>query len=71
MHRYLLSAREGSLAIITLNRPERRNAMSLDLMLELIQCLDEVASDTQVRAVILAAAGKVFSSGHDSWWIWR
>ncbi len=65
MHRYLLSAREGSLAIITLNRPERRNAMSLDLMLELIQCLDEVASDTQVRAVILAAAGKVFSSGHD------
>src|SRR5277367_3914799 len=65
MHRYLLSAREGSLAIITLNRPERRNAMSLDLMLELIQCLDEVASDPQVRAVILAAAGKVYSSGHD------
>src|SRR5580704_17015813 len=65
MHRYLLSAREGSLAIITLNRPERRNAMSLDLMLELIECLDEVASDTQVRAVILAAPGKVLSSGHD------
>ena len=65
MYRYLLSAREGSLAVITLNRPERRNAMSLDLMLELIACLDEIGSNSQVRAVILAAAGKVFSSGHD------
>jgi enoyl-CoA hydratase/carnithine racemase len=65
MYRFLLSAREGSLAVITLNRPERRNAMSLDLMLELIACLDEIGSDSQVRAVILAAAGKVYSSGHD------
>lgn len=65
MYRYLLSSREGSLAVIVLNRPERRNAMSLDLMLELIGCLDEIANDSQVRAVILAAAGKVFSSGHD------
>jgi enoyl-CoA hydratase/carnithine racemase len=65
MYSYLLSAREGSLAVITLNRPERRNAMSLDLMLELIACLDEIGSNTQVRAVILAAAGKVYSSGHD------
>ena len=65
MYRYLLSEREGSLAVVTLNRPERRNAMSLDLMLELIACLDEISSKTDVRAVILAAAGKVFSSGHD------
>jgi enoyl-CoA hydratase/carnithine racemase len=65
MYRYLLSACEGSLAVITLNRPERRNAMSLDLMLELIACLDEIGSNSQVRAVILAAAGKVYSSGHD------
>ncbi len=65
MYRYLLSTREGSLAVITLNRPERRNAMSLDLMLELIACLDEIASAREIRSVILAAAGKVFSSGHD------
>jgi enoyl-CoA hydratase/carnithine racemase len=65
MYRYLLSSREGSLAIVTLNRPERRNALSLDLMLELIAALDEIGSSTDVRAVILAAAGKVFSSGHD------
>jgi len=65
MNGYLTSEREGSLAVLTLNRPERRNALSLDLMLELIDALDAVGSNPEVRAVILAAAGKVFSSGHD------
>jgi enoyl-CoA hydratase/carnithine racemase len=65
MYRYLLSSREASLAVVTLNRPERRNALSLELMLELIACLDEIGSSREIRAVILAAAGKVFSSGHD------
>ncbi len=65
MYRYIVREREGSLGVITLNRPERRNALSLDLMLELIDCLDSVAAEKEVRAVILGAAGKVFSSGHD------
>jgi len=65
MYSYIRSEREGSLAVVTLNRPERRNAMSLDLMRELIGCLDQIAETSDVRAVILAAAGKVFSSGHD------
>lgn len=52
--------------VITLNRPERRNALSLEMMAELTEALDEVAGgDGDVRAVIIAAAGKVFSSGHD------
>lgn len=63
--RGLTVAREGHLAIITLSRPERRNALSLDLMQELIRCLDEVAGNREIRVVILAAAGKVFCSGHD------
>ncbi|HXS94980.1 MAG TPA: enoyl-CoA hydratase [Candidatus Limnocylindrales bacterium] len=58
-------AQEGGAAIVTLNRPQRRNALSLGLMLELIACLDEVGKNREVRAVVLAAAGKVFSSGHD------
>ncbi len=58
-------AREGPLAVITLNRPQRRNALSLDLMRELIACLDEIGRNRDIRAVILAAAGKVFCSGHD------
>ena len=62
---HLLQSTDGPLGFITLNRPERRNALSLDLMLDLIRCLDELASSGSVRAIILAAAGKVFSSGHD------
>jgi enoyl-CoA hydratase/carnithine racemase len=58
-------ARDGALAAITLNRPERRNALSLELMLELIACLDEIGRDRELRAVILRGAGKVFCSGHD------
>jgi len=57
--------REGSAAVITLNRPERRNALSLALMHELIVALDEIGGEREVRAVILAAAGKVFCAGHD------
>jgi len=57
--------REGETAIVTLNRPERRNALSLGLMLEAIAALDEIGRDREARSVILAAAGKVFCSGHD------
>ena len=56
---------EGPIAIVTLNRPQRRNALSLELMTELIACLNEIGRDRSLRAVILAAAGKVFCSGHD------
>jgi enoyl-CoA hydratase/carnithine racemase len=61
----LLRTTEGQLGIITLNRPDRRNALSLDLMLELIGRLDDFSKDTGIRAIILAANGKVYSSGHD------
>lgn len=56
---------EGAAAIVTLNRPERRNALSLGLMLELTACLDEIGRNREIRAVILGAAGNVFCSGHD------
>ncbi len=61
----LLLEIEGAIATLRLNRPERRNAFSLDLMLEFIDCLGELEQNRAVQAVILAAAGKVFSSGHD------
>jgi enoyl-CoA hydratase/carnithine racemase len=57
--------REGSLGVITLNRSNRRNALSLGLMSELIACLSEIGGDREIRAVILAAAGPAFCSGHD------
>ena len=64
-YEYLRYEAEGGIGSVTLNRPQRRNALSLELMLELIGCLDRLGSDPQVRAVILRAEGKIFSSGHD------
>ena len=55
---------EPQLAVVTLNRPNRRNALSLELMLELLDCLERIRLDSELRAVILAAAGKTFCSGH-------
>jgi len=52
-------------ATVTLNRPSRRNALSGELMRELIGCLDELAANQDVRAIILAAAGSAFCAGHD------
>lgn len=57
--------REGTTAIVTLARPQRRNALSLNTMRELIQVLDAISQSAATRAVILAAEGNVFSSGHD------
>jgi enoyl-CoA hydratase/carnithine racemase len=52
-------------AVITLNRPERRNALSLEVMRELTGALEQVSQDPSVQVVILRANGPVFSAGHD------
>ena len=57
--------REGTIATITLNHPEKRNALSLQFMRELIERLEETGRDATVHVVILAATGPVFSAGHD------
>ena len=65
-YEWLTMEGDGPVATITLNRPQRRNALSLGLMRELLDCLDRVAArPREVRAVVLAAAGEVYSSGHD------
>jgi enoyl-CoA hydratase/carnithine racemase len=51
-------------AIITMNNPKRRNALSLKMMLELTDALRS-AGESKARGVILAANGPVFSAGHD------
>jgi len=56
---------EEQIAVVTLNRPQRRNALSLELMTELIDCLEDIGRDRSLRVVLLRAAGKVFCSGHD------
>jgi enoyl-CoA hydratase/carnithine racemase len=63
-YRNLLVTDEGSLTRIVLNRPEKRNALSLDLMEELIAALREV-SEQECRAIVIEGAGPAFSAGHD------
>jgi enoyl-CoA hydratase/carnithine racemase len=60
----VLVEREGPFVTITMNRPERRNALSLEHMRELTAALREVG-DSDARGVILAGNGPVFSAGHD------
>ena len=50
---------------MTLNRPERRNALTLELKDALVAALDGVAADDAVRAVVLAGSGKSFCVGQD------
>jgi enoyl-CoA hydratase/carnithine racemase len=62
--RYVLSERDRDTVTIWLNRPERLNVLSLDLMTELTQAFHEVG-DSDATGVILAAKGRLFSAGHD------
>ena len=50
---------------ITLNRPDKRNALSLELMQDLIDSLRRVSASPGVRVIVLEAAGPAFSAGHD------
>lgn len=65
MYQHLLTEVGGPIATITLNRPERRNALSVALMNELIEVLDAIGKSKETRAVVLAGAGPAFSAGHD------
>ena len=62
---HLLVGIQPPAARITLNRPEKRNALSLALMEELISALEEVGAAPEVRAIVIEGAGPAFSAGHD------
>jgi enoyl-CoA hydratase/carnithine racemase len=64
-YEYLLVETAAPVVRVTLNRPEKRNALSLALMRELTGALRELGASAGVRAVILAANGPAFSAGHD------
>lgn len=55
---------DGGVARLTLNRPEKRNALSLELLEELQVALEEIAA-SDARVVVLEGAGPAFSAGHD------
>ena len=63
-YQYLLLAHDGPIATITLNRPDKRNALALGVMHELTHALQAVGR-SDALGVILAANGPVFSAGHN------
>jgi enoyl-CoA hydratase/carnithine racemase len=61
----VLVREEGPAAHVTLNRPDKRNALSLELIEELLATLRRVSARAGVRAIVLEGAGPAFSAGHD------
>lgn len=57
--------RRGAVAIVTLDRPERLNALGVQLVADVETVLDEVEADGDVRAIVLLGAGRAFSAGGD------
>ena len=65
-YEYILTERFDGTALITLNRPDKLNALSFGLMQELDEELTRLEGDTAVKAVVLIGAGdKAFSAGAD------
>ena len=65
MSEVLLVEHSGSITTLTLNRPEKRNALNADLVGALLVALQAAEADDAVRCVVLTGAGKVFSAGAD------
>lgn len=61
----VLMETRGSVALLTLNRPEKLNALSYALVDRLMQLLDGIEDDGAVRAIVLTGAGRAFSAGAD------
>ncbi|MBT3310624.1 MAG: enoyl-CoA hydratase [Desulfobacterales bacterium] len=65
MEKTVLYEVEDSIAIITLNRPERRNSITQDLLVNLFNSFEEVIKDDNIKVAILTGNGKSFCSGID------
>jgi methylglutaconyl-CoA hydratase len=61
----LLASRQGGVLTLTLSRPDKRNALSSDLIHELVRAVDAAELDADVRVVVLGGAGRDFCAGAD------
>src|SRR5581483_10751737 len=57
--------RDGEIAVVTMDRPEKRNALSLQMMRELDDALAALGEDRTVRVIVIRGDGPAFSAGHD------
>ena len=65
MTEVLIETLSDGVATLTMNRPERRNALSSDMLDGLLHALPRMAEDKRVRVVVLTGAGKAFCAGGD------
>lgn len=61
----ILIERDGPIMRVTLNRPEKRNALNGDMFAGLLRAAEEISADSGVRALIVGGAGKAFCAGGD------
>ena len=61
----IIYEKRDSVGYLTLNRPEKMNALTAQLMSEFRECLEAIDDDSEVRVVILTGAGRAFSAGFD------
>ena len=64
-YKTIILAKKDHLAILTLNRPDKRNAINTQMMGELLSALSEIAEDDDIRAMVITGAGKAFCAGAD------
>jgi len=65
MNDSLIIESDRGIVRLTLNRPEKRNALSIELLRRLEQAIERIAVDPSAQVVVLSARGPVFCSGHD------
>ncbi len=65
MPELVLAQTDGHVGVVTLNRPEVLNALSLDLMKQLVDCLETFDNDPNIHVMVLAGSEKVFAAGAD------
>ena len=64
-YEHVLFERDGAVARVTMNRPDKRNALSLDHMRELTSCFKAIGEGKEASVVVLAGEGPGFCAGHD------
>lgn len=63
--KYVVYEKKESVALITLNRPEKLNALNRDVLTDLLRALEEAEGDPEIRSVVITGTGKSFCAGAD------
>ena len=64
-YKYIIYEEKDSIGTLTLNRPDKRNALGREAEEEIIACLEDAGNRAKAKVIILKAAGDIFCAGHD------